>query len=249
MEFSVTRFATRQDLSKTSPSRLGTYLATAVGSCGLATSADGAIVNIDLTNVQGNNITGTNGGVTAGSKLTIDNWLGAGTGKIEIYNSPGVGRGYIGLDGDQSSTGFIKLEFAVTGSSYTSTSPRNFASNATIDSSATWTEALYRTSFEYTDAGSVSANFGANSFMGFRFGSSSWNYGWIEATWNSSTKTFQLLSAAYESTVETPILAGATAVPEPSTGALAALVLGGAALGVARRRRKQEAAATSEQAV
>ncbi len=241
MESSVTRFATRQDLSKTSPSRLGTYLATAVGSCGLATSADGAIVNIDLTNVQGNNITGPNGGVTAGSKLTIANWLGAGTGQIEIYNQ--ASPGYTGLDGD--STGGISLLFAVTGFGYTS--PRNFAANATIDSSATWTGVASRIFFDY--AGVYSANFGANSFMGFRFGSSSWNYGWIEATWNSSTKTFQLLSAAYESTVETPILAGATAVPEPSTGALAALVLGGAALGVARRRRKQEAAATTEQAV
>jgi len=41
----------------------------------------------------------------------------------------------------------------------------------------------------------------------------------------------------------------AAPVPEPSTGALAAFVLGGTALGVARRRRKQEAAATTEQAV
>jgi hypothetical protein len=41
----------------------------------------------------------------------------------------------------------------------------------------------------------------------------------------------------------------AAPVPEPSTGALAALVLGGTALGVARRRRKQGAAATREQAV
>jgi hypothetical protein len=41
----------------------------------------------------------------------------------------------------------------------------------------------------------------------------------------------------------------AAPVPEPSTGALAAFVLGGTALGVARRRRKQAAAATSEQAV
>jgi hypothetical protein len=241
MDFIMTGSSTGKNLSKTSPSRLGTYLATAVGSCGLATSADGAIVNIDLTNVQGNNITGPNGGVTAGSKLTIANWLGAGTGQIEIYNSSS---GYTGLDGYP--TGGISLLFAVTGSGYAS--PRNFAANATIDSSATWTGVASRIFFDY--AGLYSANFGANSFMGFRFGSSSWNYGWIEATWNSSTTTFQLLSAAYESTPDTAILAGAAApVPEPSTGALAALVLGGTALGVARRRRKQEAAATTEQAV
>jgi hypothetical protein len=224
---------TSRVLSKKSPLRLGTYLATAVGSCGLSTSADAAIVNIDLTNVQGNNITGTNGGVAAGNFLTINDWLGAGTGTLEIYNGP---YGYTGLDGDYG------LNFAVNGSG--NASPRNFAANATIDSSATWTGSANRTSFEYTDAGSVSANFGANSFMGFRFGSSSRNYGWIEATWDGTN--FEIISAAYESTPDTPILAGATAVPEPST--LAALVLGGTAL-VARRRRKQEAADTAEQAV
>jgi hypothetical protein len=216
------------------PSRLGTYLATAVGSCGLATLADGAIVNIDLTNVQGNNITGTNGGVAAGNFLTINDWLGAGTGTLEIYNGP---YGYTGLDADDS------LLFAIFDGD---ASPNNFGSGSTIDSSATWSGSASRTVFKYYS--DVSANFDAPSFMGFRFGSgSSWNYGYLGVTWDGTN--FQLLSGAYESTLNTPILAGATAVPEPTTGALAALVLGGAALGVARRRRKQEAAATSEQAV
>jgi hypothetical protein len=226
---------TSRVFSKTSPSRLGTYLATAIGSCGLATSADGAIVNIDLTNVQGKNITGINGGLAPGSSHFIADWLGAGTGKLDVYN----GSNNYGLDGDNG------LVFAVLGTAR----PRNFASNATIDSSATWSQIASQTAFR-TPTG-YSANFDAGSFMGFRFGTTgNFNYGWIEATWKSSTNTFQLLSAAYESTPETAILAGAAApVPEPSTGALAALVLGGAALGVARRRRKQEAAATSEQAV
>ncbi|MGA0901209.1 MAG: PEP-CTERM sorting domain-containing protein [Luteolibacter sp.] len=230
---------TSRVFSKKSPSRLGTYLATAVGSCGLSTSADAAIVNIDLTNVQGNNITGPNGGITAGSNLTISNWLGAfSTGQIEIYNDDS---GYNGLG---SSSAFLQM--AVTGTGYAS--PRNFGSGSIIDSSATWTSASERMLFEYD--GSVSAYFGANSFMGFRFGTdfrlntSPANYGWIEVTWDGTN--FEIISAAYESTPDTPILAGATAVPEPST--LAALVLGGTAL-VARRRRKQEAADTAEQAV
>jgi hypothetical protein len=103
---------------------------------------------------------------------------------------------------------------------------------------------------------SISPNFEANSYMAFKVEDIASDvlqatyYGWIEVTWNSAKREFAVLSAAYESTPDTAILAGAAApVPEPSTGALAALVLGGAALGVARRRRKQEAAATSEQAV
>lgn len=229
---------TSRVFSKKSPSRLGIYLATAVGSCGLSTSADAAIVNIDLTNVQGNNITGPNGGITAGSNLTISDWLGAGSGQIEIYNDDGA------YNGIASSSAF--LEMAVIGTDYTS--PRNFGSGSIIDSSATWTSASERMLFEYP--GYVSAYFGANSFLGFRFGTdfrfntSPANYGWIEVTWDGTN--FEIISAAYESTPDTSILAGATAVPEPST--LAALVLGGTAL-VARRRRKQEAADSAEQAV
>ena len=232
----MTRSSTGQNLSKTSPSRLGTYLATAVGSCGLATSADGAIVNIDLTNVQGNDITGINGGVGYGTRLSINNWLGAYTGgTLWIWNKVS----YFGIS---------NIDIALYRNA--NASPKNFGSGETIDPSwSDWNDYYGNTMFRYQAA--ASAKFGAGSFMGFRVGvSGNYNYGWIEATWDPSTNTFQLLSAAYESTPNTAILAGAAApVPEPSTGALAALVLGGAALGVARRRRKQEAAATSEQAV
>jgi len=238
----MTRSSTGKNLSKTSPSRLGTYLATAVGSCGLATSADGAIVNIDLTNVgeQDNDITGTNGGVAAGNRLIIANWAGAGTGTLLVYNT-----GYTGLGGTGNPQA-PGLQFAVSGSGYAS--PFKFGLGTTIDSSASFTSDLQRTVFSYSGD---SPEFGANSFMGFRFGNSTtWNYGWIEATWNSSTNTFQLLSAAYESTPNTATAAGAAApVPEPSAGALAALVLGGTALGIARRKRQKAAAATTQQAV
>jgi hypothetical protein len=237
MEFSMTRSSTGQNLSKTSPSRLGTYLATAVGSCGLATSADGAIVNIDLTNVQGNDITGLNGGVASGTK-TIDNWLGANTGTLVVINN-GARRGLYGP------TRSYELDFAVSSFSYAK--PKNFGLATIIDSSSLFSNTEFMTAFMYFS--DVSPNFDAPSFMGFRFGrdNKGWNYGYLGVTWDGTN--FQLLSGAYESTLNTSILAGATAVPEPSTGALAALVLGGTALGVARRRRKQEAAATTEQAV
>lgn len=235
----MTRSSTGKNLSKTSPSRLGTYLATAVGSCGLATSADGAIVNIDLTNVQGNDITGTNGGIASGTKLEIVDWLGANTGRLVIYNHFS-NYNYHGLYGR------FGLTFA---NARTDASPINFASGSSIDGAVDWRGGASAQNFEY--GSTASADFGASSFLGFRFGpDGTFNYGWIEATWDSSTSTFQLLSAAYESTPNTAIAAGAAApVPEPSTGALAALVLGGTALGVARRRRKQAAAASTEQAV
>jgi hypothetical protein len=239
MDFIMTGSSTGKNLSKTSPSRLGTYLATAVGSCGLATSADGAIVNIDLTNVQGNDITAPNGGVASGSKLTIDNWLGAGTGRLVIYNHFDT-YNYHGLYGQ------FDLYFA---NGRTDASPTNFASGSSIDGSVDWRGGASSQVFEY--GSTASADFVGSGFMGFRFGpNGTVNYGWIEATFNPSNSTFQLLSGAYESTPNTAIAAGAAApVPEPSTGALAALVLGGTALGVARRKRQKAAAATTKPAV
>jgi len=74
--------------------------------------------------------------------------------------------------------------------------------------------------FEYADAPAVSADFGAGSFIAFRFGTSgNYNYGYLEVTWDSSNTTFQILSGAYESDVNTAILAGATGgapVPGPA---------------------------------
>ena len=183
-------------------------------------------------NLGGLGLTGINAGVTAGNKVTMADWLGVGTGQLEIYNQANYG--YTGLDGD------ISLQFAVTGSG--DTSPRNFAANATIDSSATWTGSAYRTMFEYTDASSVSPAFGAGSYMGFRMGSStSYNYGWLETTWDPTTKQFEILSGAYESVAGVAIAAGDTggggvsAIPETSSVlGLAGLVAGSAFL----RRRK-----------
>ncbi|MGA1468441.1 MAG: hypothetical protein ACO38V_12445, partial [Phycisphaerales bacterium] len=151
--------------------RLASYLTVGVTGSLLATAhSEAAIVMINLTNVAGNNITGANAGLPAvNGKISIVNWLGAGSGTLEIYNNYS---GYVGLDGDDN------LDFAVTGTGYCS--PRNFASNATIDSSATWTGSVSRTTFEYTSHPAASADFGAGSFMGFRFGTSgNYNYGYL----------------------------------------------------------------------
>jgi hypothetical protein len=204
------------------PVRLASYLSLGVTGALMATAtSEAAIVMIDLTNVNGQNITGANAGVANGSKRTISNWLGAGTGTLELYNGYVSGtETYWGLEGDDD------LWFAFIAHD---ASPFNFVAGATIDGSANWTENVHQSGFKYDVF--ISPDFGDGSFMGFRFGSgSSWNYGYLEGTWNSSTDTFQILSGAYESTVNTSILAGATApsgVPVPAASLLALMALGG----------------------
>jgi hypothetical protein len=226
----MTLSPTSRVFSKKRPSRLGTYLATAVGSCGLASSADADIVTIDVSTISG-----VNGGVANGNAILFNL---TPNGQVIISNNWATEgstlsgfRGYGSLD-LASSTGFA--------------TPIKYSYGASISDGEQFSK---NDSYSLFSRGATkSPDFGPNSYMGFRVGSgSNYNLGWIEVTWNGTD--FEIKSAAYESTLNTPILAGVTAVPEPSTGALAALVLGGAALGVARRRRKQEAAATSEQAV
>jgi hypothetical protein len=215
--------------------RLASYLTVGVTGSLLANAhSEAAIVMIDLTNVAGNDITGANAGLPAvNGKISIVNWLGAGSGTLEIYNNYS---GYWGLDGDSYSSN--TLQFAVNGSSSSFASPRNFGTGTTIDNSATWTGSANRTTFKYvTSSTFTSPDFGASSFMGFRFGSGSYYYGYLEVTWNSTTNTFQILSGAYESTANTGILAGATpsAVPGGGVSAMALMALGGGAF---RRRSR-----------
>jgi len=221
---------TSRFFSSKRPSRLGTYLATAVGSCGLASSADADIVTIDVSTISG-----VNGGVANGNAILFNL---TPNGQVAIFNNVATEgstlsglRGYGSLD-LASSTGFA--------------TPIKYSYGASISDGEQFSR---NPSYSLFSRGATkSPDFGLNSYMGFRVESgSNYNLGWIEVTWDGTN--FEIKSAAYESTLNTPILAGVTAVPEPSTGALAALVLGGTALGVARRRRKREAADTAEQAV
>ena len=196
----------------------------------IALRTDAAIVNINLASAgfPFKDITGLNAGMTFGqSKVSVSNFVT--NGRLEIFYN---GTNGIGLDGD------FDLQFAITGGT---SSPRNYASGATIDSTATYsgtdTETFFYDGFS-TPKTNV-ANFGAGSHVGFRFGSAgNFNYGYIEVRWTwtgtASTSTFELLSAAYESTANTAILAGATPIPAPS--ALALLALGGGAFRRARAR-------------
>jgi len=68
-----------------------------------------------------------------------------------------------------------------------------------------------------------------DGYYGVRFsaGGADWNYGWVAVSKTASSLTFG--EASVETTINTPIAAGAVAVPEPSTCAslLAGLACGG----------------------
>jgi hypothetical protein len=218
----------RQITAKQS-ARLGAYLAAGLGASTIATSnVEAAIVVIDI-GPTGFNIGGINGGLTSGTDISRTSFPLNGGGTIQLYNNSS---GHTGMDGDDG------LEFAINGGN---ASPRNFALNASINSSANFSGDSAFSSFRYTYYSSTSSpNFNSGSYMGFKTASSTNMYGWLEVTWNSKSSQFQILSGAYENTPGVAILAGDTgaAVPEPSTWALSALLAGGAAFTVWRKRQK-----------
>lgn len=196
-----------------------------LGASTIATSnVEAAIVVIDI-GPTGFNIGGINGGLTSGTSIYRTSFPLNEGGTIQLFNSF---NGYTGMDGAQG------LQFAINGGY---ASPRNFALNAPIDSSASFSGNSQYSSFKYNN--NTSSNFNSGSYMGFKTASSTNRYGWLEVTWNSKFSQFQILSGAYENTPGVAILAGDTgAVPEPSTWALSALLAGGAAFTVWRKRQK-----------
>ena len=207
--------------------RLASYLSLGVTGTMMATAhSEAAVVAIDLTNLNGQNITGVNAGLSSGGIHSINSWLGIGTGRLELYNNFNFDDyRYWGLDGDDG------LAFAVLASGRAS--PRNFGAGALIDSAASFSDRANRTAFRYQDGATpdTSPDFGAGSFMGFRFGAAgNYNYGYLEVTWDSATSNWQILSGAYESNVNAGILAGAgapPAIPLPAASLLALMALGG----------------------
>jgi hypothetical protein len=211
--------------NKTTTTRLGGYLTAAV-TCGtLASTASAAIVNLDISSIDG-----INGGVSNGGNPTFAmSSLSPGlTGSLQLYNNY---FGTTGFDGDDG------LVLSVTGSD--EASPRNFSSGSLINASAYFSPIAGPTAFSYSFNGpKTSPDFGAGSYIGFK--SANNHYGYFEVTWQSATNTFEILSGAYEDQAGVGILAGAvaSAVPEASTS-LGLLALG--AGGLLTRRRKQAA--------
>ena len=209
--------------------RLGAYLAAGLGVSGAAMStSEAAIVIIDIS-PSGFDIGGVNAGLAYGSGLIRYDFPFTGAGSLYAVNGiNGIFRGLTGVYG---------LSFA-NGGSYAS--PSKFSLGASIGSSANWDTRGPAAFNPFFQLGSnyVSPNFGSGSYMGFR--TAQGNYGWLEVTWDSASKDFQILSGAYEDQAGVAILAGAgpAAVPEPGTWAAAALLAGGAAFARWRKRAK-----------
>jgi hypothetical protein len=233
----------RQFTAKQS-ARLGAYLAAGLGASTVATStADAAIVNINI-GPTGFNIGGINGGIAyADPSLAIDPFPMPGAGNLEINNDY-YRKGLYGASG---------FGFAFWGGL---ASPRNFAFGSLIGGpyasfTAGWgylelsfrvrAYNFYTSSYYFA----FSPNFGPGSYMGFR--TAQGNYGWLEVTWDSASLDFQILSGAYEDQVGVAIAAGAevSPIPEPGTWVALAVFAGGAAFTRWRQRRneaQQEAA-------
>jgi hypothetical protein len=188
---------------------------------GFASFAQNAQAELITINIGSFGIGGINGGVNNGNATTIADFPISGN-SLNLLNN---NRNFTGLLGDS-----FNLRYAA-GASYAS--PVNFGLNGLIDSGSNYrngTSTLFRF---YT----ISApDFGPGSYMGFQ--TSQGNYGWLQVTWTASTDEFQILSGAYESTPNTPILAGAAApIPEPGTWAAMAIFAGGAAFAGWRPRK------------
>lgn len=201
------------------------------------------VIALNLSNLGSNNqnITGTNAGISNGYK-TINNVLGGSSGNWWVWNNTN----YKGIGASSLSS---SMSFFVT-STTTAATPRRFSLNATIGS--TTSSKILSSNFHlslFYDAGSLSQNFSSpNNYLGF-YDSSVNKYGWLQATWNGSTKTFTFVAGAYENTAGASILAGAMPVPEPGTLALSSLALltgGGAAVRRYRKQRQSQSAPTSD---
>jgi hypothetical protein len=193
-------------------------LAIGVVTGALATSAEAAVVQIDVSSFSG-----VNGGVAAGGLQNLNPFPTTGGANLILANA---------FSGMLTGLTYQNGGFIAAGAS--PATPVEFAAGALIDETAG--------GGGFTDNGSgnslfmfllvESPDFGPNSFLGFK--DALGRYGYIETTWNSTTNQFQIFSAAYESEVGVGIRTPG-AVPEPSTMALAGLAFGYSLL----RRRKQ----------
>jgi hypothetical protein len=213
----------------------------------LASSAQAGVVTIDLTKAGSNqvDITGVNGGAGLGNYKAAYHFFLPGNDNDLIVSN--------GFDGFYGLVGVNGLQFGTGGSAH---SPQSFMSGASIggSTSTVWSGSFSYQSFK-TPSGE-SAAFGPSTYMAMRSTTGTdFYYGWIEVTWDPNTDQFQLISAAYEDTPNTAILAGDTSggpapVPEPASSAVVALLMGGAALRNWRKNKnKQDAQEPSSESL
>lgn len=234
-----------------SAARLSGYLAAGLGATGLASvESEAAVVSVDITNIGSNNqnISGINAGITEGQagqpapeKLVFD--FPVTGADFRVVNRSDF-KGFTPFDG--------RVAFA-TGIAYAS--PFRFSAagdslvGPSLPANTSWSLDPGKTTFSYD--GDTSADWPAGSYIGFRArvgATNDYNYGYFEVTWNNVSNQFEILSGAYESTVNTPI----SVVPEPSASALTgigALALGAGAIRRSRRGRNATAETSLGEAV
>ena len=231
--------------------RLGSYLAASVILGTFASSAQAAIVNLDVSSLAGPNAGLPEGTLSTVLLQTLSPGAPNGTFIVANTYDPGDQERFVGIVGVASST-----EFAASGPVL----PTNFPSGALIGATAfpipfgSSSPLLSLFRVDYQEFGSLnileSPDFGTGSHMGFRVAeldlsnnpTGNFYYGWLEVTWEASTRTFEILSGAVNTTLNQGITAGGggvSAIPEPS-GALG--TLGVLAAGMMIRRRRSKAA-------
>jgi hypothetical protein len=188
----------------------------------LGGSLKGGVVNMDLTGYKGDNAGFAPG--NSGFVYTLPGFT-----ELLAYNQFFIGTNTLtGLE--------VGSFLGGAGIATTGNSPVKFGAGATIDASSTFTDDL--AVYFKTNARTV-ADFGPNSFLGFK--TSGGLYGYIEVTWTASTNTFRLISAAYEDTpgvaIQTPSASTGGEVPEPASAMIASMFLGGVALRRWRNKR------------
>ena len=201
------------------PQRLTAYLSIGLGAGVLGTPsvmlADNPIVTVPSQDISDLN------NVTDGGSGDFSSGFGGGT----LYlnnNSSGIGFQVFAPDG----------VMAIAFKGVNNTSPYNFSYGQTIGSSGPegWSPGgSHETEFQYY--GNVSPAFGPGSYLGFR--NTAGDYGWLEVTWDPTTKAMNFIAGAYNTDAGVSI--GAGEVPEPGT--LALLTTGAAGLLALRRRR------------
>lgn len=228
--------------SRNSTPRISGYLAATVTLGTLASSAQAAIIQLDITSISG-----PNGGLAAGptgiayvNLQTLSPLAPYGVMAVANFYNPIDSAGLLGI------LAYTSMEFAIDGF----IAPTNFPSSGNISATAFTGATPLFSLFEnsgMTNGGPVSfqsPNFGPGSYMGFRVdagGGSDFYYGWLEVTWDSASSTFEILSGAVNNTLNESITAGmggdVSAIPEPGS-ALGTLGLLAAGMMIRTRRKK-----------
>lgn len=213
-------------------------IAILIGILGSPGTTNGAVVSINIRSAgsPAQDISGLNAGIInfGDSSRSVSNFVGDATLSIQRRSSR------IALDPDPGTN----TDFRMATLDGTDASIFRFAKNDPIGPSFTgvWDATDDDVAFYNNNDSDYNApSFGPDSFIGFRFGNGTdFRYGYIEVLWtwtgDRATSSFEILSAAYEDQLNTPILAGAQpTVPEPTSMA----IFGLGVLGMAYRARRK----------